>query len=427
MAFRLVNTFEGDTAGSTLPTAGPGNGSGQRSGNSFDRIVGGATLIADNSQVMHGSLSGKINLGAASNSGGVGWTQQSIVTGATTVYTRFYFRISSLPGSNARWIMFADNAAANTLGGVVLRTDGKIDLVDTAFTVQATSTTVLTTGQWYRIEVKLVSHATTGSLDAKLFVGSNVEGGTPDETVSFANQNTNGGAMQWLNIGSTNAVTNFSMWVDSIELNSTGYPGAFAPPVPSSYETLFANGTYPFMSPKTMDDDGDSGTYTFGMYFTPSVDGKVYGAAWCNNNASTSAEGGVTPQIALYPGPSGGSSPIATKTTTVTEVRANWNYDLFTTPQDVTGGTTYMIAVFRSHYAYEGYYFDAGNGGHGDQTQNHLTAQGVTGTDNNFFNPFSLLAKPGASFHSTWYGIDVLFQATATPSTSQEAWGISMS
>lgn len=426
MAFRLVNTFEGDTAGAVLPSAGVGSGSGQRNGNALDHIAGGAGVIADNTQTIQGTLSCKINLGATANSGGVGWDQNSIVTATTTAYTRFYFRVESLPSTNARWVMFADSGGVNALAVIVLRPDGKLDLADAGIVGRATSTTTLTTGQWYRIEAKIISHATTGSLEVKLFVGSNVEGSTPDETVAFTNQNTNGAGLQYLNVGSTNAVSNFSMWVDAVELNSTGYPGPFAPPVPAIYETLFANGTYPFMSPKGMDDNGDPGTYTFGMYFTPSVNGKVYGAAWCNKNAKTSAETSDTPQIALYPGPAGGSTALASKTTTVSEVRANWNYDLFNTPIDVAAGTTYMIAVLRSGYSFESFYFDAGNGGHGDQTQGHLTAQGATGTDNNYFNVSGgALVKPDTAFHSTWYGIDVLFQATGT--TNQGIWGISLS
>jgi hypothetical protein len=426
--FRLVNTFEGNTAGAVLPSAGVGSGSGQRSGNAFDRIGGGALVIADNSQAIQGTISAKINLGAANNSGGVGWNQVSIVAGATTAYARFYFRIESLPGNDARWIMFADSGGANVLGAVMLRTDGKFDLANTNLAVQATSTTTLTAGQWYRIEAKLVSHATAGSLEVKLFAGANVEGTVPDETVAFTNQNTNGNAMQFFNVGSTNGVTNFSMWVDAVELNSTGYPGSFAPPIPALYETLFANGTYPFMSPKATDDNGDPGVYTFGMYFTPSVDGKVYGAAWCNNNAFTSVERAAqVPQIALYPGPSGGATLLASKTTTVTEVRANWNYELFTSPIDVTAGTTYMIAVLRAGYPSDSFYFDAGSGGHGNQAQGNLTAQGVTGTDNNYFKATGgALSKPDTVFHSTWYGIDVLFQQNAVVS-SQGYWGIPIS
>ncbi|MEK7152742.1 MAG: DUF4082 domain-containing protein, partial [Patescibacteria group bacterium] len=159
--------------------------------------------------------------------------------------------------------------------------------------------------------------------------------------------------------------------------------------------------------------------------FTPSVDGKVYGAAWCNHNGSTSGQAGVTPQIALYPGPSGGTTALATKTTTASEVRANWTYDLFTTPIDVTGGTTYMIAVLRTRYPFEVNYFNAGAGGQGTQTQGHLTAEGSTGTNNKFFNAGGSLTKPASSNNSTWYGIDVLFQENSSP--SQEYWGLPLS
>ncbi|MEK7153163.1 MAG: hypothetical protein AAB834_04395, partial [Patescibacteria group bacterium] len=88
MALSLVNTFEGDTAGAVLPSAGQSNGSGQRSGNALDRISGGAGVIADGTTFLHGSRSAKLNLGVVSNTGGVGWMQQSIVTAPTTAYLR---------------------------------------------------------------------------------------------------------------------------------------------------------------------------------------------------------------------------------------------------------------------------------------------------------------------------------------------------
>lgn len=427
MAFRLVNTFEGGTASGTL-SAGSGGNSGTLSGNLFDtaQVTGGATISYDNVRFVHGSRSLRFTTPLSAQNAWVRWTEGSVTTTtSTTAYCRMYLRIESLPSSDCRLIIFGDAGGLHLLAAINLRADGKFDLLDTNAAVLTTSTTVLALNQWHRIEAKVVSNAGAGSLDVKIFNPANLEGGTANETVSFSAANTNGSAVQWFNLGPSNGAANLIMNVDSLELTDLGYPAPFAPPVPSQYETLFANGTYPFRVPQVMDDNTDGASYTFGMAFTPSVGGKVYGAAWCNNIASTSVEGGLTPKIGLYPGPGGSTTALATKTATVSEVRANWNYELFTTPVSVTSGTTYMIAVYRTRYAYESFYFDASNGGHGDQTQGHLTAQGPSGTDNNFFvSPGGDIAKPTTAFHSSWYSIDVLFQAD----TSQaEFWGVPMS
>jgi hypothetical protein len=103
-------------------------------------------------------------------------------------------------------------------------------------------------------------------------------------------------------------------------------------------------------------------------------------------------------------------------------VRANWNYELFTTPIDVIAGTTYMIAINHQRYSYETAYFNISTG-HGTQTQGHLTAEGSAGTGNNFFTSGGSLTKPSTNPNNTWYGIDVLFQESASPATPG-AWGL---
>ena len=412
MPIRLVNTCEEGAVGAIPELAN----NGRRSGDGWGSVS--ATTTTSNTQYAHGTKSIKINVDTSASLQGVTWPESIFtVSTATTVYMRFYFRLESLPSVVHRWITVGSAIGTNYLGGLLLKADGTFDLSDANVTGKATSQP-LSLNQWYRLEMQLVSNATTGSMTVKLFTGGNLEGTVPDQTISYTNQNTNGAPAQWFNFGGSNSSGTFGMWLDSIEVNDLGYPGPFAPPVPTQYETLFANGQFPFMMPFKMNDYADTSTYTMGMYFTPAVNGKVYGGAWCNHFNATSAEGSITPDIALYPGPSGGTTAIATKSTTVTEVRGNWNYDLFNSPIPVTAGTTYMIAVRRKGYPYDAYFFDASNGGHGPQTQGNLTAGDVTTTDNNFFGTGGL-GKPASAFHSTWYGLDVLFKADVT-----ESWGV---
>jgi|GEM_PF-6104695 len=419
MSIRLVNTCEQGADGSS-PSVAANNG--RRSGNGWDEIIGG-TVTTTTSQYVHGTKSLKIDVvsGGATQQG-VTWTELSISTLSTTHYTRFYFRLESLPATSHRWLAYSNAGGTLYLGGLFLRPDGKIDLADGGLAVRATSTTTLNLNQWYRIEVRLDSHASAGAMNVRLFSGANLEGMIADETVSYSNQNTNGAAIQWINFGATDTTTGgYGMWIDSIETNDYQYPGPFEPPVPSQYQTLFANGAYPHRTPsntRLVDND----IYTMGMYFTPNVDGKVHGGAWCNNVLLTSFDNGIVPQILLYPGPAGNNTALASKVTTVQEIRGGWNYELFDTPVSITAGTTYMIAVYRRNYPAETYFFDQFNGGVGDQVSGNLTAPGISTTNNNYFIQGSI-AKPTSLFNSAWYGLDVLFIPDVV-NTTTEFWGV---
>lgn len=407
MPVRLVNTCE--QAANGVPPTGADNG--RRSGNAWSSING--TVTTTTAQFVHGTKSIKLDISTSSSLQGVMWDDTSFrVTTATTSYMRFYFRLESLPSVTHRWVTIGSAGGAAYIGGLLLKANGTFDLADASVTGRATSST-LALNQWYRMEIQMVSHASAGSMTVRLFTGANLDGITPDETISYTNRNTDGAAAQWFNIGGTQAAGTFGMWLDCAEVNDLDWPGPFAPPIPSHYETVFANGTYPYWTPATMNDFADPSSYAMGMYFTPSKNGKVYGGAWCNHLAATSAEGGTTPQIALFPGPSGGTSAIATKTSTITEIKGNWNYQLFDTPIPVTAGTTYMIVVLRKSYPFQSSLFTS------DQTQGNLTAPGNGSTDNNFFTVSTSMVKPSTAFGSTWYGLDVLYKADQT-----ESWGL---
>jgi hypothetical protein len=339
-----------------------------------------------------------------------------------TVYARTYFKVESLPASTTtRYIVFGDAGGANLIGQVVFLPSGLIALQDMNQATLATSAATITTNEWCRLDVKIVSSATSGEIEAALFTGSNVNGFMPDEMLAAANANTNGADIKLFVVGSINFSTGLKMWLDAIELNNTANPGPFAPPVPTQYEMLFANSESPHMTPLEMG-NGDLSTYTMGMAFSASVDGFIHGIAWCNTRSTTSTAAGVVPQIALYPGPSGGSGLIASRVSSVTEVSGGWNYQLFDTPVPVTAGTLYTAALLRRTYPYHTHYFNAGFGGEGTRTRGRLTAPGSDSTGNNFFNASATLTKPTSSFNSTWYGIDVLFNES--DDLEREYWGL---
>lgn len=418
MAYRLVNTFEGGADGAVLLGVAD---YGFKSGLPWDITQGGSQLTYDASTFSQGSKSLKIDFSVNSN-GCVGWGAASLGSSGKTAYARLYFKVEVLPvATTTRFVVFGDLNGTNLIGQVVILASGLMALQDMNQVTLATSATSVVTNEWCRLDVRIVSNGATGEIEARLFAGANANGYIPDETLTAGGANTNGADIKWFAVGSVNFSTGLKMWIDAVELNDSRYPGAFESPVPMQYETLFAGSETPYMTPITTV-NADTETYTMGMVFSASVSGFVHGVAWCNTKTTTSSAAGKVPEIALYPGPSGGSGLIASKVISIVEISGGWNYQLFDTPVPVTAGTFYTAALLRRTYPYHANYFNVGAGGEGIRTRGHLTAPGSESTGNNFFTNTQTLAKPTTAFNSTWYGIDVLFSESETP--EREYWGI---
>lgn len=143
-----------------------------------------------------------------------------------TTYHRFYMNIATLPAAQTSVWRYMD--ASNSAGySVRLSTGGVLQMVcDTLGATVIGSSSALSTGQWYRIEVKIVDHATTSAqMEMKL-------DGTTVATVTGLTGLNGGGRVQ---IGSS-AATTCDLYFDDLAINDTsnvpagnsqtGYPGA---------------------------------------------------------------------------------------------------------------------------------------------------------------------------------------------------------
>ena len=195
----LANTFEGGVDGTTITVANSGGASGD--GFDFVTLGSGSTAVYDDDIQLHGTYTGL--LGTTGNNGYVSWDDTSWA-GSSVAYARVYFRVSALPGSNTTIANFLESDGTTVGCEVRLNSAGTIGLRAPA-TTRATSTLTVSTGTWYRLEVYVVSNASTGSMTARLFTGANLEGTTPDETVSFTGQDTGNGTVGGFGFGMISA------------------------------------------------------------------------------------------------------------------------------------------------------------------------------------------------------------------------------
>lgn len=214
-SFTLANTFEGGSNGTTITT---GN-SGGTSGNAFDSTSGTVPTFST-AHAMHGT----IGL-AMQGSGNVRWSSASVTGGNTTMYGRVYVFITAAP--NVQTVLVGGQTPSSTIAAqfsVRVNTNRAVGTITKGSTAIA-STTKLTVATWYRLEFKMVS-VTSGNctLDCRIYVGDST---TITETMTQATGTGQAGdtSIDGLMVGSTNIVTANVVFLDDLQINSTGYPG----------------------------------------------------------------------------------------------------------------------------------------------------------------------------------------------------------
>jgi hypothetical protein len=226
MALPLANTAEGGSNGTTVTT---GN-SGGSSGNAWDvvNITNGAATFSSTVSA-HGSLAYAFSTTASSGVANVGWT--SSVGVVTTFYGRTYVYLTGSPGNPDANVQIR-GTGSSTGGNIQISTSRQIIAQSPSFANAFTFTTVLALSTWYRIEWQMVTgSAGSASFTINLYVG---DSGTITEThtdSTFAWGGTGGVAE--VEFGWTNThPSQPTLYMDDIQVNSTGYPGPAIQPNP---------------------------------------------------------------------------------------------------------------------------------------------------------------------------------------------------
>ncbi len=214
----LSNTFEGGTNTTALTT---GN-SGGISGNAFDSVsIGsGGTLAFSNTHAVHGQLSMLCQTTTA-NSTFFSWST-SLGT-QNMVWFRVYLYFPGLPSGISRF--YTTSAGGAGASRWMVLTNGKIQVQDINGTVITTSTSIIPTGTWFRVEGFTLASITQGQTETKLFTSA--DGTTPLEVnTSPATQNL-ASSITTVTFGPVAGTANQGpYYMDDIGISLTGYLGS---------------------------------------------------------------------------------------------------------------------------------------------------------------------------------------------------------
>ena len=214
-----VNNFNGGTSGTAISTTN----SGGISGTAFTTVsaTNSATVAFSNAQVAHGNMSAVVSTTSTAGVASLQWGSGVIGT-QTTLYGRAYFYLTASPGTNDAVIEF--QSSSGWAGGIQITTARVLLIQNEAFATVTTFTSTIPTGQWVRVEWKLVSSATTGQIVLNYYATKDSTNPTQTYT-SAATQNfganCTGVWFGWNNSHASQPTT----YIDDIALSTTGFLG----------------------------------------------------------------------------------------------------------------------------------------------------------------------------------------------------------
>lgn len=217
------NNFEGGTDTTTISTGNSGGTSGQAF--DFVSIPATAAITFSTTAAATGTLGALISAGGTAGTPHVeaafGWNTAS----DSPIYGRLRYRVPSLPASAIRIAVIA-GGDGSFQGDWRLNTDGTIGMYTGTGTLIGTTTAAVTANQWFDIGVAITSfNATTGSLEAKLFLDPNSN--TATETITGTNRDTlRNGGRNTLQMGIMTSVASTTIHLDNIQWGRTDYPSA---------------------------------------------------------------------------------------------------------------------------------------------------------------------------------------------------------
>lgn len=278
------NTCEG-TNTNTVTTSNTGGA------DQFDEIIlsgAGTTCTFSNTQAHSGSTSIKLHYANVASTASVRW---SGITGTANGYTRFYIYATAQPGANTRLISWVGSGANRC--GVQWLTTGKLRILNGSGSSVSTGTVNVPLNQWVRVEFDVTGlSGTTGNAAVRFYSGAQLEGSTPDETISASGLTTGGATIDDVRIGTSNtAVTHaWDLYVDRIDYSDVAQPGPSLTTVTGTLGTTLDNAATAITATETI--SGTAATTLAGSVVA------VTGTETMSGSLSTTLDD-VTPSLSL--------------------------------------------------------------------------------------------------------------------------------
>lgn len=216
-----INTAEGGTNGATVVSGTSGGGSGD----AFNavQIDAGTTVTYSSTQKAHGSLSYHLNTTTGLNA----YVQLALTTAQPQGYASLYLYVTALPAANVNF--FRLFGSANNNGSISLTTAGALQVFNSVgSSIGTIPGFVMPTGKWVRIEfAPLITSATVGQLEVRIF-STDPEAYTPDYTYTTAATVNAGTSISTVRAGIV-GTTNSDLYIDTIRISDSNYPGPYAP------------------------------------------------------------------------------------------------------------------------------------------------------------------------------------------------------
>lgn len=214
------NTAEGGSSG---VQASPAN-TGGASGDPFGQVNAGVdvTYAFDDAQAHRGELSYKIQ-----TVGATFFYATVSFAALVNVWLRTYLRFGANPVNAFTPVRFIGNVGSALRGGVILGTDGRLQVMNSGGGTVGTLTQPIALNQWIRLEAECVGDPVVGALELKLF--NDADSFTPTEVLTVEGVNTGGTLTDIWWGDSAGAASVGPYWQDDTVIDDAEYPG----PTPS--------------------------------------------------------------------------------------------------------------------------------------------------------------------------------------------------
>lgn len=216
-----ANTAEGGTPGTQ---ASPAN-TGGASGDAFDQVNAGVgvTYAFDDAQAHRGELAYKVQTVGAT------FFYAVVAFPATaTIWIRTYLQFDANPANQFTPVRFIGNVGSALRGGLILGTDGRLQVMNSGGGTVGVLVAPIALGQWVRVEAMCLGDPVAGQVDLKLF--NDADSFTPTDQLTTGPTINTGGTLTDVWWGDSAGAANVGpYWQDDMVIDDAGFPG----PTPS--------------------------------------------------------------------------------------------------------------------------------------------------------------------------------------------------